>query len=76
MPPEIQAVLADEGPQPTPAQNATAAGKALKEAATALRSAVGSKVALQAKLDKAKQAYQALLEDMSAINKQIEEKER
>jgi hypothetical protein len=76
MPEDIQAVLADEGPQPTPAQTATAAGKALKEAAVSLRAAVGTKVALQARLDKAKQAYQSLLEDMASINTQIEDRQK
>ena len=76
MPESIQAILADEGPQQTPAQAATAAGKALKEAASSLRTAVGTKVALQSKLDKAKQACQALLDDMSTVNLQIETKEK
>ena len=76
MPEDIQAVLAEEGPQPTPAQTATAAGKALKEAAVSLRAAVGTKVALQARLDKAKQAYQSLLEDMASINTQIEDRQK
>jgi hypothetical protein len=75
LPADITALLQEEGSQPTPAQAATAAGKALKEAAAALRSAVGAKVTLQARLDRAGQAYRSLLEDMKAVNQQIEERQ-
>ena len=76
LPTEIQEALSSPVVEPSQAQAASTAGKALKDAAAALRSAVGSKVGLQAKLDKAHAAYKGLLAEMQNINLLIEEQQQ
>ena len=73
MPADIRKLLEEPGEIPTQGEAITKAGAELKRATLFLKGRITSKVQLQQKLDKAKEAYSTLLQSMGALNTEIAE---